>query len=221
MSAVVPAVLAALAVLVALGPRPPSARGRVRALHRPGRRAARPRPWTRPPRVDHARTLDQLARRVRSGASLGSALQEVAPSGADALQVAARSHRRGLSVAAACTPLTDDPDRALALTGATLCLLAGTGGAAGRALDAAAAAVSERDAVAADVRAQAATAQLSAAVMVVLPLGFAAWSVASNAAARHFLVGSALGAVVAATGVALDVVGAWWMRRLVRSVLWT
>lgn len=158
---------------------------------------------------------------MRSGASLGSALHEVAPTAAAGLQVAARSHRRGLSLADACAPLTDHPDRALALTGATLCLLAGTGGAAGRALDAAAVAVRERDAVAADVRAQAATAQLSAVVMVVLPLGFAAWSVASNPAARHFLFGTALGAVVALTGVALDLAGAWWMRRLVRSVLWT
>ena len=132
----------------------------------------------------------------------------------------ARLHRRGVALVEACRPLADDADHAVALTAATLCLLAGTGGAAGRALDAAAGALRERAAVAADARAQAATARLSALVLVVLPLGFAAWSTATNAAARRFLFGSALGWSVAAAGLALDALGGWWMRRLVRGASW-
>lgn len=216
--------LAALAALVAVGPRRPSVPRRARRLVRPARRWSPPWPAVRQvarrgPAADPARLLDELGRRVRGGASLGVAVHEVATDGP--LLAVARLHRRGIALAEACRPLADDPDHGVALTAATLCLLAGTGGAAGRALDAAAGALRERAAVAADVRAQAATARLSALVLVALPVGFAAWSTATNPAARRFLFGSALGWSVAGAGLGLDAVGAWWMQRLVRGALWT
>lgn len=172
--------------------------------------------------VDHAVLLDDVARRVRAGESLAQALSDVCRSDAsvpDPLRAAVARHGRGVALADACRPVADEPDRSLALVGATICALARFGGAGGRALDAAAAALRDRAAVADDVRAQAATARLSALVLVALPVGLAGWTVTSDRAARAFLLGSRLGWAVTAAGVGLDAVGALWMRRLVAGAM--
>ena len=190
------------------------------AVPRRGRR--RPRWSTRAARPDHARLLDELARRVRAGGSLGHALVELCASDepvAAPVRAATSRYGRGVALGPACQPVADDADPVLALVGATLCAVAGVGGAGGRALDAAAAALRERAAVAADVRAQAATARLSALVLVLLPLAFAAWTVVGDDDARAFLLGSRLGWAVMAAGLALDAVGALWMRRLVAGAV--
>lgn len=193
-------------------PRP----GRVRLAHAPGL------PWTSPPTaVDPAPLLDELARRVRAGGSLADALAVVtAESGWSAsapLQAAARRHRRGLAVAEAYRPMADDTDPAIALVGATVCAVARFGGRSGLALDTAAAALRERHAVRAEVRAQAATARLSALVLVVLPVGFGSWTLLTDPDARAFMLGTPTGWAVTGAGLALDGAGAWWMRRLVAA----
>ena len=188
----------------------------------PRRSRRRPRWPTRAARPDHARLLDELARRVRAGGSLGHALVELCASDepvAAPVRAAAARYGRGVALGPACQPVADDSDPALALVGATLCAVAGVGGAGGRALDAAAAALRERAAVAADVRAQAATARLSALVLVLLPLAFAAWTLVGDDDARAFLLGSRLGWAVTAAGLLLDAVGALWMRRLVAGAV--
>jgi tight adherence protein B len=221
MSATLTAACAAALVLVASAsagrrrPRPP---GRSRRPDRWPRRGSRPASGA----AALAAVLDDLGREVRAGRSLGGALASRcvgAPAPPAPLVAVAQRHQRGVVLAEAARPLADAPDPSLALAGATLCALARCGGASGRALDAAAAALRERAALAADVRAQAATARLSAVVLVLLPVAFAAWTVAGNAAARRFLFASRGGAVVAAAGVALDVAGAWWMRRLIRATV--
>lgn len=209
---------AMLAALTVLATASAVARPRTRRVGASsGRPSAR---WRRPPRPDVARLLDDVARRVRAGESTARALAGASSSMPvpAAVEHAVGRYRRGLALADACRPIADDPDPATALAGATLCAVARFGGAGGRALDAAAAALRERSALAAEVRAQAATARLSALVLVVLPVGFAGWTVATDRAARAFLLGTPLGWAVAGAGGALDVVGAWWMRRLVRAV---
>lgn len=220
MTAAVAGACAAAFVLVVWG----GGGGRVRALV-PAR--ARPGVWgwralaPRPAAFDLAAFLDELARRVRSGASPAEALAAgtaaAGPTVPAPLRAAVERHRRGLALADACRPLVDEPDPGLALTGATLCAVARFGGGGGRALDAAASALRERAALAAEVRAQAATARLSALVLVVLPVGFAGWTLAVDAGARAFLLGGPVGWSVATAGLALDALGAWWMRRLVRA----
>ena len=166
--------------------------------------------------------FDGLARTVRAGGALGPALavwSDGTESVPAALEAAVARHRRGAALADACRPVADERDPSLALAGATLCALARCGAAGGRALDAAAAALRERAALAAEVRAHAATARLSAVVLALLPVVFATWTIIGDAAARGFLLGSAAGWAVTAAGLALDAVGAWWMRRLVAAAV--
>jgi Flp pilus assembly protein TadB len=64
-------------------------------------------------------------------------------------------------------------------------------------------------------RVQAAQARTSARVLTFLPLGFAAWGAASSGSVRHAYATSPATAGVALIGLGLNVVGWWWMRRLV------
>ena len=85
------------------------------------------------------------------------------------------------------------------------------------AIDAAASVLRERDAVAADARAHSAQARLSARVLTVVPLAFAAWSAATDERVRHTYLATSVGALCIAAGLALNTVGWWWMRRIVRA----
>jgi Flp pilus assembly protein TadB len=141
--------------------------------------------------------LDVASRELRSGASLAAARRR-----------AAESHPLGASVDRA----TLDPDGAVvaqAMAATTL------GGSAAAALDHAAAVLRERRAVRHERIAQASMARLSARVLTVVPLGFAAWAAASSASTRRAYLDSPLGAGAALLGVTLNLCGWWWMRRIV------
>ncbi len=83
-------------------------------------------------------------------------------------------------------------------------------------LDRAAAVIRERRTWQLERVVQAAQARTSARVLTFLPLAFAAWGVATSASVRAAYAGSPVTVVVAALGVALNAVGWWWMRRVVR-----
>jgi tight adherence protein B len=107
---------------------------------------------------------------------------------------------------------TLDPDGAVAaqaLAAATL------GGSAAAALDHAAAVLRERRAVRHERIAQAAMARLSARVLTVVPLVFAAWAATSSRTTRRAYLDSPLGFGAALLGVTLNLSGWWWMRRIV------
>jgi tight adherence protein B len=170
----------------------------VRRLGQPyGRSARLARGRIRTPSADDlADYLDRLAREVRSGRSLTAAVADIAtPPGIDAA--------------------TRQPD--VAVVRQALSAAARMGGPIAPALDAAAAVLRERAALAADVVAQSAQARLSARILTLVPLGFAAWSAITSARTRSAYVHSAVGMVCASSGLLLNVAGWWWMRRIVRS----
>lgn len=173
---------------------------------------------------DLPRLASDLARSVRAGATLGTALSEVGHRLPGALggelQTVIGHIDRG-----------DTVDRALhrwridtTVTGVDLLVGAcrfgvDHGGDLGRSLDGVAASLLDRLEVEDETRALAAQARTSAAVLVLLPpVGAAVFAVADPSVAA-VLLGSTAGWVCVAAGTALDALGAWISARLVRTAL--
>jgi Flp pilus assembly protein TadB len=150
--------------------------------------------------------LEIAAREVRTGSSVAVAVDEGlrrAGSDADALRAA-------MSAA----PGEASADVALAAHAVRRASIIGHQPAA--VFDRAAATLRERDACRAEQRAHTAQARLSARVLTVVPVGFAAFAVATNPSVRRVYVGSPVGVVLVAAGAGLNVLGWWWMRRIVQ-----
>ena len=108
------------------------------------------------------------------------------------------------------------PSLALAVT--ALDLAAGAGGSQVRALAGVSATVRDRRALDGEVRALATQARVSAAVLVIAPVGFAAVVAVSDPQTSTFLLRTGPGLACLFVGGALNGLGAWWMRHLTRSV---
>ena len=164
--------------------------------------------------------LDEIAGLVRSGASLRDGLEQAGRGVHGAwLSSLANDIGHGRALDDACRRWAQrSTDPCTRLAASALALAAAGGGEQARAIDAAADAVRERVALAGEVRAQAAQARLSALVLLLAPIGFTAWTVATDGRVRAFVVGTPLGWACLAAGASLDAVGALWMRALCRSV---
>lgn len=167
--------------------------------------------------------LESVARSLRSGASLRQAVEETGTSGAGGPQLsaelsrAARETAQGASLVTALEGIAvRRPLPGVRLAVAALCLGAETGGAQARAVDGVAATVRERLAVAAELRALAAQARISALVIGLAPLGFGAFAAATDPRASHFLLHTPAGLGLLSAGLVLDGVGWLWMQRLAR-----
>lgn len=179
---------------------------------------ARRRARRTPP--DLALVLELLARELRGGASLAAAMAAL-PSDAD---LGLRELRRRVDQGAA---LGDELDRwsegldgrDSSLVRAVLRLGVSTGAALADALDRTAGVIRERRALDDELRALAAQSQASATMIAVAPLGFLIVFALADPSAMTFLVASPLGWACLLAGVALDLVGFWWMRRLVAGVV--
>jgi len=164
--------------------------------------------------------LAAIAREVRAGSTVTAAFLIITPGhpGATALQPAWRRARDG-------TPLVEALGGGLGAPGAgppggevaahAIACAADVGGSAAVAIDAAATVLRERDAVVAEARAHSAQARLSARVLTVVPLGFAAWSAVSDERIRSVYTASAVGAACVLAGLLLNAAGWWWMRRII------
>lgn len=167
--------------------------------------------------------LDDVARALRAGTSLRNALLDAAAGGTAparaALGAIVADADRGRTLREACDRWAASAATSeVRLVAVALGLAADGGPNPARAVEGAAATVRERLSLVADVRAQAAQARLSAAVLAVLPLAFTGWLVLSDDRVRSFLVASPLGWACLAAGAALDGVGAWWMQRITGSI---
>lgn len=174
-------------------------------------------------RIEHdlPLALESMARGLRSGASLRTAIAEaslvVGGVLGDDLGRVVRRVEHGASLADSLEEWTAErPLSGVRLAAAALALGAETGGTQARAVDGVAATLRERIAAAAEVRAQATQARLSAGVIAVAPLAFGALATATDARTAAFLLRTPLGLVLLAAGVGLDALGALWMNRLTR-----
>jgi tight adherence protein B len=160
---------------------------------------------------DWAALLDAIAAGVRAGHSLResytSACHRTPPRGS-ALSASTELHHLPSLVAS-------DPDEAVALQ--TLSVALSLGGPTAAVLQSGATLLRERASVRAEASAHAAQARLSARVLTAVPLLFATWGAVASPSFRQALLGP-LGTGAAMAGVALNAIGWWWMRRIVRRV---
>lgn len=144
--------------------------------------------------------LDVAAQGCRAGLSLG-------PACADA------EARAGISmpVAGGAVPLDAD----LAVAAHAVAVAKEFGGPMALTLDSAATVLRERRAMRAIRASHTAAARLSARVLTALPLLFTAFNCAVSESARRVLFGSPAGVTCLVIGLALNLIGWWWMRLII------
>lgn len=165
--------------------------------------------------------LEATARGMRAGASLPVALAAAAQGAAPAVAADLEAVTAGAAEAGLVAALDEWADRrplpGFRLSAAALALAAEVGGGGARALDGVALTLRQRQAAAGEVRALATQARLSAVVLTVAPLAFAALAAAGDPRTASVLLRSPLGQGCLAIGLGLDAVGAAWMARITRA----
>lgn len=179
--------------------------------------------------ADHRRAgalpalLEDVARGLRSGASLRQALEQstdradvlLAPELRRVCDEVDRGGSLDLALQGWCAR---QPSEGLRLAVAALSLGIDAGGARGRALDGVAASLRDRAAVDRELAALSSQARASAVVMVVAPVAFAGFAAATDRHTAHFLGGTPAGWMCLASGLMLDAIAAWWMVRLTGAI---
>ena len=165
--------------------------------------------------------LEATARGLRAGASLPVALAAASSGaaplvGSDLALVAEGAAGPGL-VAELDRWAATRPLPGVRLAAAALALSAEIGGGGARALDGVALTLRQRQAVAGEVRALATQARLSALVLTIAPVAFAALAAAGDPRTATMLLRAPVGQVCLAAGLGLDAVGALWMARITRA----
>lgn len=162
---------------------------------------------------DYASLLDGISRQVRSGSSLTSAAIDEITRSSPLHVVLDRLDAGDALIEALAGVDAHHPD--LALTVQALSATAHLGGPIAATLDEAAAVLRERSAARAERRAQGSQARLSARVLTIVPLGFAVWSAAVSQRTRDVYMSTAAGGVCATCGLALNLLGWRWMKRII------
>ncbi len=160
--------------------------------------------------------LRMMAREVRSGTALSGAIEVAAVEEPSLTALGRLAERRRIGASdheTAGETHGDDADERLAM--GTLRHLIDHGGQLAGSLDRAAATIHERDVVRSERAVQAAQARISARVLSIIAPLFAGWSAVGDPRVRGFLLGTLPGFVCLSTGVALNVAGYGWMRRVV------
>ena len=161
---------------------------------------------------------DELARALRSGATLTAALRTgTAPAGAESVvESVCLSLDRGQSLADALRPVgSDSPHLDVVLTVLRAC--AQHGGPAAEPLDRAAATLRARAADQADRLTQSAQARMSAVVMTCLPIAMLALMMLTSGSVRGAVV-TPVGLIAVGVGALLNAGGWIWMRRTIDRV---
>lgn len=187
--------------------RPPPRRSSTRA----GRRFSRHHSADHTP--DYASMLDAIARQVRSGSSLTAAIVDEVDGSSPLAAISGPLSAGGSLVDVLAEVVPSNPDLALAVQ--ALSATAHLGGPIAATLDEAAAVLRERAAARAERRAHASQARLSARVLTIVPLGFAAWSAVASHSTRQIYISTFAGGICASSGLALNVLGWQWMRRII------
>ncbi len=164
-----------------------------------------------------AALLDRMSAEVRIGASLSTAFAQAMAGGA----VVGRVVRPGIAVASLAEPEKASATGAVpddeVLTAHAIGTAHALGGPVAATLDATAAQLRERVALRAEAQVHSAQARLSARVLTAVPVVFCLWNVATSGPVRQVWLGP-VGTACALLGGGLNLVGWWWMRRIVALV---
>lgn len=200
---------------LAVQPRLVGPRARRRSAGNLGRRVVRvgrdPEPLN-----DLPQFVDDIARRCSSGDSLSAAFTAAAKGHtcAHVFAPTVQSLTQGstLSEALRHSPVVRHDD--VLLTWHVLKLCALHGGVLNEPLDRAAATLRSRQAIVHERRAQSAQARLSAQVLTVAPIAFAAWTALTTPTVRDFFASPA-GLICVSAGALMNALGWFWMNRIV------
>ena len=168
--------------------------------------------------------IEEMARGLRGGLSPTQALTEGAAVATPSFSVAFRSVALMLAAGSTASEAVrvwadrrNDPSVRFFAT--AMAVGAAVGGIDARSADTVAAALRERNNTEAIVRVQATQALYSAGVLCGAPVLFCALVVLTDQRSSAFLLSSPAGRIVGIAGVSLDVLGAYWMKRMVRQVV--
>ncbi len=223
----VPTLVVALVMLIASGRRPRTRRAGAlwdhpdpSGTHHEPRRSLRARRAERQPPSARAvaEWCDDVARQLRSGITLSSALTTSVPHDAATRRATEDLRRRldrGRSVIAAIDPVTvGDESPSLRLALSVVATAARVGGSPAPAIDRTAGTLRQRAADADERRVHAAQARLSALVLTAVPIAMLVLLVVTDGDVRATAT-SALGATCIALGLTLNTIGSIWMRRII------
>lgn len=222
------ALLAAVLVFVALAPGVPWLRARGRdgsapRLHSVGATRwleAWRRRWRQREQADAVpQALELVARSLRSGASVLTAIDSAAAEVPDAaLGPVVSRVRGGLSLDGALDGWAQgESDRQTAA--ALLALGHSSGAAMAASLDRAAASLRQRQALGEEIRALTSQTRASAVIVGAAPAGFAVLVALIDSDALTVMLTTGVGLVSLALGLVLEGLGLWWMGRLCRDVV--
>jgi tight adherence protein B len=165
--------------------------------------------------------VDRVAAELRSGGTVATAIAGLAAAdhvlAADFSRVDARM-RLGSSLDAALRRWAQErPVEGVDATAGALAVCASVGGRGADALDGLASSLRDRLAVVSEAQALSAQARLSALVVGSAPIVYLAWSMLVDPHALHALFATAVGQVCVAVGLTLELIGALWMRKIIRA----
>lgn len=170
--------------------------------------------------------IEGLSRSLRSGASFSQAMREAgaeaAPELGGELAAVVEATSCGQSSEHALRDWVERlPCAEIRIVGAACALASHNESGAMHALQGVSQSLRDRADLASEVRALASQATASLRALVLLPVGFLALDVAAGQRSIQYLTNTSLGQLCLGIGMALNVVGAFWMRRLVdrRSLL--
>ena len=166
-------------------------------------------------------TLEAVGSELRSGGTVAMALNAIArgesPLASDIARLETRV-RLGASLPDSLHEWSRErPVPGVDATAGALALSSTVGGRAADSLDALASSLRDRIGIAAEARALSAQARYSAWVIGVAPVGYLACTAAIDPQSAHALIGTDAGRMCAALGVGLELLGALWMRAIIRS----
>jgi tight adherence protein B len=166
-------------------------------------------------------TIERVAAELRAGGTVTTAVVAVAagdnPLARDLARVDARM-RLGASLTGALQAWASErPVVGVDAAAGALAMCSVVGGRAADALDGLASSLRDRLAVIAEARALSSQARMSAIVIGGAPLVFLVWSAIADPHTLHGLGATAVGRVCIVVGLALEGLGLWWMRRILRA----
>jgi tight adherence protein B len=165
--------------------------------------------------------LERVASELRSGGTIATAIGAGSTTdgalAADLAVVDARV-RLGATLPDALRAWSDERTvPGVDASAGALAMCASVGGASADALDGLASSLRDRLAVASEARALSAQARMSAIVVGGAPVAYIGWSAIIDPHSLQVLLGTTVGRMCLAAGMALELLGAWWMRAIVRS----
>jgi tight adherence protein B len=189
----------------------PTAQSRVRILRH--RRTA-PRSLAEPSEQVVAAWCERVAGGVRSGRSLTQAIVDAGTDAPSPFPDVLLGIHRGRPLAALLRSSTADPTTPTGLAMPVVATCAELGGPTAAALERVAGVLLARAAERDERATASAQARLSAQVLTILPLGVVGLLMLTEPSMRTVL-GTAIGLLCVGVGTVLDLLGWWWMRRMI------